>query len=45
MIQMKCNRNCDTELIMHSLNHSCNCTETGHILTSALGNTKDYRRL
>ena len=45
MIQMKCNRNCDTELIMHCLYHRCNCTETGHILTSALGNTKDYRRL
>ena len=45
MIQMQSNRNSDVHFLNHRLYHSCYCTETGHILTSTLGNTKDNRAL
>ena len=41
MIQMKCYWNCDSKFLVHSLNHSCNCLESCHILSGTLRYTKD----
>ena len=43
VVQVQCNRNCDTQRFVHSLYHICNNLETGHILASAAGNAQDNR--
>ena len=45
VIQMQGNGNGDAHGIDHSADHGSDGLETGHVLTSTLGNTKDYRRL
>ena len=45
VIQMQCNRNSDTQRLVHSLNHSGYGLEACHVLACALRYTKDDRCL
>ena len=45
VVEVKSNRNSDPKALIHSLNHSCNCAKTCHVLACALGYTKDNRAL
>ena len=44
VIQMDRYRNRNSQFFNHSSSHCCNCLKSGHVLSSALRNTKDNRR-